>query len=521
MTAGKSSRSRLGFVVAGLLLGILMSSMDNTIVATAMGTIVADLGGLDKFVWVTSAYMVAEMASMPIFGKLSDMYGRKRFFIFGILVFLIGSALCGTAHSITQLSIYRAIQGIGGGALMPIAFTIIFDVFPPETRGKMSGLFGAVFGLSSIFGPLLGAYITDYIGWHWVFYINLPLGVVALGLILFFYSESIQHSRQKIDWTGAFTLVGAIICLMFALELGGNKYDWGSSVILALFAGFAVLFALFLFAETRAEEPVVSFSMFKNRLFASSTLIGFFYGAGFIVATVYIPIYIQGVLGGTATNSGLILLPMMLGTVVSAQIGGFLAGSGKMNYRSIMIIFSLIFLAGMALLTTLTPATPHWLVTMYMILAGLGVGASFSVLGMASIQNFDVRQRGSASSTSAFLRSLGMTLGITIFGIIQRNLMTGKLDSVFAGLSGAGQGMKNADPRELLSPEARKAIPAPVLDKITAALSSSISQTFLWALVPAVLTVLFVLWMGKDRMPRPAASGEPAKERAASRVPTH
>lgn len=197
-----SNNSKIGFVVAGLMLGILMAAMDNTIVATAMGTIVSDLGGLDKFVWVTSAYMVAVMAGTPIFGKLSDMYGRKRFFIFGLIVFLIGSALCGLSQNIVQLSIFRAIQGIGGGALMPIAFTIVFDIFPPEKRGKMSGLFGAVFGTSSIFGPLLGAFITDSIGWHWVFYINVPIGIVSFAFIVFFYKESVEHSKQRIDWGG-------------------------------------------------------------------------------------------------------------------------------------------------------------------------------------------------------------------------------------------------------------------------------------------------------------------------------
>lgn len=289
-----TKESNMKLVVVGLLLGILMSAMDNTIVASAMGTIVSELGGLDKIVWVTSAYMVMVMAGTPIFGKLSDMYGRKRFFIFGLIVFLAGSALCGTAASITQLSIYRAIQGIGGGALMPIAFTIVFDIYPPEKRGKLTGLFGAVFGISSVIGPLLGAYITDYLSWQWVFYINLPIGIIAFVLIAMYYKESVSHAKQRIDWGGAFTLVGSIICLMFALELGGNQYTWDSATILGLFAGFAVLLVIFIFIERSAAEPVISFAMFGKRLFATSSLIGLFYGSTFIVATVYIPIFVQG-----------------------------------------------------------------------------------------------------------------------------------------------------------------------------------------------------------------------------------
>ncbi len=218
-----AKESNLRLVIAGLMLGILMAAMDNTIVATSIGTIVSDLGGLDKFVWVTSAYMVAVMAGMPIFGKLSDMYGRKRFYIFGLLIFLIGSALCGTAQSIVQLSIYRAIQGIGGGALMPIAFTIVFDIFPIEKRGKMTGLLGAVFGSSSVLGPLLGAYITENISWHWIFYVNIPIGLMSLIFILKAYKENNPPTKQNIDWWGAITLVIAVISLMFALELGGKR----------------------------------------------------------------------------------------------------------------------------------------------------------------------------------------------------------------------------------------------------------------------------------------------------------
>lgn len=486
-----------GFIIAGLLLAILMSSMDNTIVATAMGTIVGDLGGLDKFIWVTSAYMIAEMAGMPIFGKLSDMFGRKRFFMMGMILFMFGSILCGTAQSIEQLSVYRSIQGIGGGALIPITFTIIFDIFPPEKRGKMGGLFGAVFGLSSIFGPLLGAYITDYISWHWIFYINLPIGILSLIFISLHYKESLQHQKQKIDWIGAITLVGAIVCLMFALELGGNEYEWDSINIISLLSGFLVLFLVFIFTERRASEPIISFSMFRDRLFAGSTIVGLLYGIAFIVGSVYIPIFVQGVTGGTATNSGLILLPMMLGVVISSQVGAICAA--KFGYRNVMLIFALIFVSGMYLLSNVTAETTRTTVTWYMIIVGLGTGASFSVLNMSAIHNTLPEQRGSANSTVSFVRQLGMTVGITIYGIIQRNVFSDNMKETFKGTA---QMFNNtdSDPRALLSEQARSHMPEPVLNKIIDALAHSIGYTFSWALVPAILIIGFVFLLTNDRL---------------------
>ncbi|PEY41472.1 MFS transporter [Bacillus cereus] len=489
--------SKTKFVVAGLLLGILMAAMDNTIVATAMATIVGDLGGFDKFVWVTSAYMVATMAGMPIFGKLSDMYGRKRFYIGGLLLFLLGSILCGTATSIEQLSIYRAIQGIGGGALMPIAFTIMYDIFPPEKRGKMTGLFGAVFGTSSVFGPLLGAYITDYISWHWVFYINIPLGIISFFFISKYYKESLQYKKQKIDWAGAVTLVISIVCLMFALELGGKEYAWNSNMILGLFTTFAIMLLIFFFVERRAIEPIISFHLFKKRLFAASQGVAFFYGAAFIICTVYIPIFVQGVLGGSASNAGLILTPMMVGSVIGSQTGGQLAS--RTSYRNIMIVSGIFFVLGIYLLSTLTMDTPRTLVTLFMILAGLGVGFSFSVLSMSSIHNLDMRDRGSATSTNSFFRSLGMTLGVTIFGTIQNHIFTDRLKAVFPPEL-AKMAPKSGDTSFLLSPHATEKIPPQILDGIKQALATSIADTFFWALIPATLSIICITMMGKERL---------------------
>ncbi|MDM5189711.1 MDR family MFS transporter [Bacillus sp. DX4.1] len=493
----QNKASKTKFVVAGLLLGILMAAMDNTIVATAMATIVGDLGGFDKFVWVTSAYMVATMAGMPIFGKLSDMYGRKRFYIGGLLLFLLGSVLCGTASSIEQLSIYRAIQGIGGGALMPIAFTIMYDIFPPEKRGKMTGLFGAVFGTSSVFGPLLGAYITDYISWHWVFYINIPLGLISFFFISKYYKESLQYRKQKIDWAGAITLVVSIICLMFALELGGKQYAWNSNMILGLFATFVTMLIIFFFVERKATEPIISFHLFKKPLFAASQGVAFFYGATFIICTVYIPIFVQGVLGGSAANAGLILTPMMVGSVIGSQVGGQLAT--RTSYRNIMIVSGIFFVLGIYLLGTLTMETPRTLVTIFMILAGLGVGFSFSVLSMSSIHNLEMRDRGSATSTNSFFRSLGMTLGVTIFGTIQNHIFTDKLKAVFPPEL-AKMAPKDGDTSFLLSPNAAEKIPPQILGGIKQALATSIADTFFWALIPAILSIICIILMGKERL---------------------
>jgi EmrB/QacA subfamily drug resistance transporter len=493
----KQRETRIGFVITGLLLGIFVSAMDNTIVATATGNIVSHLGGIDKIVWITAAYLVTEMAGMPIFGKLSDMYGRKRFFVFGLVVFLLGSMLCGIAQNMDQLAIYRAIQGVGGGALMPIAFAIIFDVVPRERAGKFSGMFGAVFGVASIFGPLLGSYITEHISWRWVFYINVPIGIVTFVLIYFFYHETKQHVKQSIDWFGIVTLVPAIVCLMFALEFGGNKYAWNSATIIGGFIASGILFLLFLVAEFKAKEPIVSFQMFRNRVFAGSNLVGIFTGSAYIVAVIYIPIYIQGVLGGSAINAGLELLPMMLGSSITAPVGAILAN--KMSYRSIFLPFCILFVLGIYLLTTLTTSSSTFEVMAYMAVVGLGIGPSFSVTGMAAMSEFDVSQRGSASSTNSFVRELGMTVGIVVFGVIQKNLFQSQLKTAFAGMGGRMQGLATMDPRAMLAPGTREHIPGPILDKLSTALSSSVTHSLMWDLIPAALAVFMVFWMGKAR----------------------
>lgn len=496
----ETAKSNTKLVVAGLLLAVFMSAIDNTIVATAMGSIVSDLGGLDKFAWVTAAYIVGTMAGMPIFGKLSDMYGRKRFFIFGILMFLFGSVLCGFAQSMEQLSIFRAIQGVGGGALMPIAFTIVFDIFPPEKRGKMIGLLGAVFGVASVVGPLLGAFITDALGWAWIFYINVPIGIISFILTMKYYKESLSYTKEKIDWWGASTLVIAVVSLMFALELGGDQYEWNSTPIIALFASFTVFAIVFLFVERRAEDPILPFFLFKRRLFATSQILAFLYGATFICLVVYIPIYVQAVYGATSTSAGLILTPMMLGTVVGSAMGGIF--STKTSYRNLMILSVIPYFVGMFLLGTLTPDSARMTLTVYMILVGFGMGFSFSLLPTSSQHNLESRHRGTAISTNSFVRTLGMTLGVTIFGTIQSKMFTNNLTEGFKGMGENTDAVMGnvSDVSQIFEPSVRANVPTVILEKIIDAMSNSVAHIFLLSLIPVGIAVIVVFMMGNSRV---------------------
>ncbi len=493
----KKESSKVNIVIAGLLLGIIISAMDNTIVSTAMGTIISELGGMDKFIWVSSAYLIASVAGMPVYGKLSDMYGRKFFFITGLFLFITGSALCGLSQSMDQLIIFRAIQGLGGGAIMPIAFTIIFDIIPIEQRGKFSGLFGAAFGVSSVFGPLIGSFFAEYVAWRWIFYVNIPLGILSMLFLFRYYHESPYHKKQKIDWPGAVLLVSSVVSLMFALEMGGKEYEWTSVQILALFSLFAAGISAFLYVESKVSEPIVPIDLFKARLFACSQITAFLYGAVFIIAIVFIPIFVQGVFGGTATNSGLILMPMMLASVAGSQIGGLL--TTRLSYRKIMFGSILLLFLGFVLLSTLTVDSTRLLVILFMIITGAGVGISFSVLMISSTDGIPFNRMGSANSSLTFFRSVGMTLGLTIFGTIQNNIMQGRFMKDIPAY--ANLGMK-LDSRALLQPQVRIHIPAEALEKMTGILAGSITRIFVWSLVPLTIALFFIMIMGSKKMMR-------------------
>jgi EmrB/QacA subfamily drug resistance transporter len=494
----KKSSSRL--VVAGLMLGLFMAALDQTIVSTAMTTIIKKLGGLESFIWVYSAYMIAMVVSTPIFGKLSDMYGRKRFFLMGLLLFMVGSILCGTAMNMDQLIIYRAIQGIGGGAVMPIVFTIIFDLFPAEKRGKMMGLFGAVFGVSSVFGPILGGAITDNLSWRWIFYINVPIGILAIIYISMAYHESKITRKQVIDWAGAILLTGTILCLMFGLELGGSEgWAWDSVKIISLFVGSVVLFVLFLLVEKVAKDPIVKLSLFQKRVFTSSMVISLLYGGVMIAGATYIPIFIQGVFHKTATQTSTVLTPMMLGVVLSSQIGGLLVS--KLRYRDVMVVSAITLLAGSYLLGfVMDTTTSRLLITLFMVIIGLGLGVSFSLLNISTINSVPPQYKGSATSLITFFRTIGSALGITVFGTLQKHeFQQGvkelpNINPEMAAQIKGGQAL--LDP----SIQAKIGLSADTVNSLLAKLADSIIFIFQWSVLLPILALVFALLMGRARM---------------------
>ncbi len=319
------------------MLGMLLAALDQTIVGTALPRIVANLGGLDHYAWVATAYLLASTVSIPLYGKLSDIYGRRIFFIGGMVLFLIGSALSGTSQDMTQLIIYRGIQGLGAGALMPLAIAIIGDIFSPSERGKWQGLITAVFGLATIVGPILGGAITDNWGWRWVFYVNMPIGIIAIVTAGFVMPKTLRRMQHTIDYAGAAALVAFSVPLLLAFSWAGSQYDWNSWQIILLFVISAVMLGVFILIELRAVEPIISPRLFKNSIFLVSTIAMFMVGAGMFGAILYLPLFVQAVTGNSATNSGVVLTPMMLGFMFSSIVGGqILSRTGR--YKILAII---------------------------------------------------------------------------------------------------------------------------------------------------------------------------------------
>lgn len=417
----QATHKEIMVVLSGLMVGMLLAALDQTIVSTALKSIVEDFDGLSHYTWVVTAYLLTSTASTPLYGKISDLYGRRPVFQFAILTFLIGSFLAGAAQSMGQLIAFRAIQGLGAGGLMALTFVIIGDLVSPRERGKYQGYFGAVWGLSAVAGPLLGGFFSDantifgFAGWRWIFYINLPFGILALILTSASLKNSSIRREHRIDYLGALLMVSSVTALLIGISVFGPESGWLSSKTLATLGLAFVLAVVFLMQERRAEEPILPLDLFKNHTFSLTSALGFIIGAGMFGAIVMLPLYLQVVQGDSATVAGLKLIPFMLGIVSMSIVSGKMI-SKHGHYKRFPVMGLAIMTVGIALLSTLNETTPFWQLSIYAVLIGAGLGLSMQTIVIALQNAVEMKDLGIATSANTFFRSIGSTIGVALFG---------------------------------------------------------------------------------------------------------
>jgi EmrB/QacA subfamily drug resistance transporter len=482
-------RRNFFLIIGGLMTGLLLGAMDQTIVATAGPTIISDLGGLNLYAWVFSAYILTQTVAMPIFGKLSDLYGRRRFFILGLVVFMAGSIASGAAQNIDELIISRAVQGLGGGAFFPIALSIAGVTFPPEQRGRITGIFSSVFGIASVLGPSVGTYIVDVVNWRWVFYINLPLGVASIILLLAGLTESKSTIKPKLDWFGIPALAGWIALLDIGFLSGGSTYPWSSWQEFALFGGAAALFVAFIQIERTTSEPVLPLGLFKVRNIASASGVSFLRGLMLLAVVSYIPLFVQAGLGLSINTSSAILDAFLLPMIVGSVIGGTLVT--RTSYRNLTVVGLVLATVGAYALTLLTAAAGAAQIMESVAVTGFGVGMTFSSTFLAIQNSAPRKQIGIASSVPQFMGNLGGTIGLAILGTIQVNTFASKVAGVLAQVPPQYQqlasqylGNANLAGQLLASPQALQQLLAqypalkPLIPELRAAFVGSISPLF-------------------------------------------
>jgi EmrB/QacA subfamily drug resistance transporter len=503
-----------GILIAGLIIAMLFAALDNTIVGTALPRIVGELGGLSLMAWMTTAYMLSSTTIVPIAGKLADLLGRKNVYVAGLGIFIIGSALCGTAQTMHELIWFRALQGVGGGIMMPMAMVVIGDVFSGKQRAKWQGIFGAVFGLSSIIGPQVGGWIVDSLNWRWVFYINLPVGILATVLIAIGLKSHRANGPVKIDFGGMITMSAGIVSLLLALTFGGKDYEWGSWQILSLFAISIVSFILFAVIESKTSEPILPVQLFRNKIFTLINGIGFLMSIGMFGSIMFVPLFMQGVVGVSATDSGTIMTPMMITVVIASIVGGRLLL--KIGVRVQILAGMFLMALGFGLLSTMGVDTSNWVATGYMMVLGLGMGLVMPTLTIALQEAFPKSQLGVVTSSSQFFRQIGGTFGMTVLGAIMNHqssqLLTEKLEPVLqkappqaSGMVGNLTSMIHKDAQglysALLNPEAMQKMPEMLKQTIVpilkVSLVDSLQIVFLCGLIFVILGAALAPFLGK------------------------
>jgi len=423
---GAEQAPRVKLIFAALMLVLLLASLDQTIVATALPTIVGDLGGIEHLSWVVTSYLLASTVVGPLYGKLGDLYGRKVVLQTAIVIFLAGSALCGLSQNMLSLIAFRAIQGLGGGGLIVVTIAAIGDIVPPRQRGRYQGYFGAVFGFSTVIGPLLGGFFVDHLSWRWIFYVNLPIGLVGLAVIAVAFHARAEHVRHRIDYFGAALLAGGLSAVVLYTSLGGTTYAWDAPGMVAMLVFGIVLIVAFLLVERRAAEPIMPLELFRNRVFSVTSAIGFIVGLALFGAVTYLPLYLQNVKGHSATSAGLLMTPMMAGVLITS------IGSGQLisrygRYKPFPIVGTAVTALGLFLLSGLEPDTSTAVAGAYMLVLGLGLGLVMQVLVLAAQNAVDYKLLGVATSGSTLFRQIGGSIGVAAFGAIFANQLAGNL----------------------------------------------------------------------------------------------